>query len=148
VGALGGVGAWGGVCVLYRCTSGVSSSSSSSIKLATTLRHFRLLSSSSIFKRPLMPRGPVDVFLREGPSDVGRFPTTFLVMWRSTSFTSCLLLSLELKVVLLCLVTLCRRYAWVSRISTSAGQSSVGTSETYTSARSWPWVLHRSDSAL
>jgi hypothetical protein len=55
------------------------------------------------------------------------------------------LLSLELGAVLLCLVTLCRRCAWVSRTSTPAGQSSVGTSETYTSARSWPLILHRSD---
>jgi hypothetical protein len=66
VGAFGGVGIRGGVCILYQCTSGVpsssSSSSSSSIKPAMTLRHFRLLSSSSIFKRPFVPRGLVVVF--------------------------------------------------------------------------------------
>jgi hypothetical protein len=63
VGAFGGVGIRGGVCILYQCTSGVpSSSSSSSVKPAMTLRHFRLLSSSSIFKRPFVPRGLVVVF--------------------------------------------------------------------------------------
>jgi hypothetical protein len=52
VGALGGVGVRGGVCTLCWCINGVSSSSSLSVKPSMTLRHFQLLSSSSIFKRP------------------------------------------------------------------------------------------------
>lgn len=80
VGTLGGVGARDGVCALYRRISGVSSSSSlSSVKPTTTLRHFWLLSSSLIFKRPPVPRGPVDFFFWEGPSDVRHFQATFLV---------------------------------------------------------------------
>jgi hypothetical protein len=43
---------WGGVCALYRHISGVSSSSSLSVKPAMTLHHFWLPSSSSIFKGP------------------------------------------------------------------------------------------------
>jgi hypothetical protein len=102
MGALGGIGTRGSVCVLYRRTSGISSSfsSSSSIKLAMTLHHFWLLSSSSIFKWPLVPKGSVDVFFQEGPSDVGPFLATFLVMWRLVSFAPSLLLSLELRAVL------------------------------------------------
>jgi hypothetical protein len=53
VGTLGGVGVRGAFCALSRRASGVSSSSSSSsVKPATTLRHFRLLSSSLIIKGP------------------------------------------------------------------------------------------------
>jgi hypothetical protein len=54
VGILGGIGARGAPCILCRCASGISSSlsSSSSVKPATTLRHFRPLSSLSIINGP------------------------------------------------------------------------------------------------
>jgi hypothetical protein len=69
VDTLGGIGAWGSVGVLYRCVSGVScsSSSSSSVKLATTLHHFQLLSSLSMIKGPLVPRGSVDFLFWKAP---------------------------------------------------------------------------------
>jgi hypothetical protein len=59
VGALGGIGMRGAPCALCQCASGtVSSSSSSSIKPATTLRCFRLLSSLSIINGPPCLGGP------------------------------------------------------------------------------------------
>jgi hypothetical protein len=113
----------GNVCALCQCISSISSFLS--VKPAMTLRHFRLLPSSSIFKRPPVPRELADFFW-EGPSDAGRFPAAFLVTRGMTSFAPSSLLS----------VTLCQRCKWVSRASTLAGQSSVGTSKMYTAARS------------
>jgi hypothetical protein len=115
-GCLGGIGAQGAPCTLYWRASGISSSSSSSLSVrpATTLRHFWLLSSSSIINGPLVPRGSVDFLFLEGPSSAGRFPAAFLVIRGS-------------------------------RASTPAGQSSAGMLETYTIARSWPWILQASD---
>jgi hypothetical protein len=60
-----------------------------------------------------VPRGPMDVFFWEGPSNAGHFLATFLVMWLSASFAPSLLLSVELGAILLCLVTLCQRCARV-----------------------------------
>jgi hypothetical protein len=115
VGALGGIGARGDVRALCRCVSGISSSSSSSsVKLAMTLRHFWLLSLSSMIKGPPVPRGSVDFLFWEGPSAAECFPVAFLITRGS-------------------------------RTSTPAGQSVAGTSEMYTAARSWPWMLQRSD---
>jgi hypothetical protein len=86
VGTLGGVSARGDVYALCRRISGVSSSSSS-VKLATTLRHFWLLSSSSMIKGPPVPKGPADFFYWEGPSAVGRFLATFLITRGSRTST-------------------------------------------------------------
>jgi hypothetical protein len=115
VGALDGVGMRGAPCALCQRARGTSSSSSSSsVKPATTLRRFRLLSSSSIISGPPVPRGSVDFLFWEGPSGAGRFPAAFLVIRGSCT-------------------------------SMPAGQSSVGTSETYTAAQSWPRILQTSD---
>jgi hypothetical protein len=86
VGAVGGIDTRGGVCALCRRISSVSSSSSSSVKPAMTLRHFRLLSSSSIFRRPPVPTGLADFFFWEGLSNAGRFSAAFLITWGSMSF--------------------------------------------------------------
>jgi hypothetical protein len=59
VGALGGIGMRGTPCALCRRASGtLSSSSSSSVKPAMTLRRFRLLSSLLIINGPPCLGGP------------------------------------------------------------------------------------------